>query len=70
VVGDGRGGWQDRTVEMRVPPMVNRDGTPRSLIAQQPYPFIGTGFSEGMQERITTGREIKAMRAADTAAQA
>jgi hypothetical protein len=63
--GDGRGGWHDVMVPLCVPPLTNRDGTPRSAIAQARYPWIGTWFSAALQERITAGREIKAMREAD-----
>lgn len=48
---------------MRVPPAVNRDGTPRN----SPFVFVGTWFSDALQERIDTATGIKAMRAADIA---
>ncbi len=65
MTGDGRGGWHEVMLAMRVPPLVNRDGTPRSIIAQQRYPYVGTWVSEALQTRITAGKEIKAMRLAD-----
>lgn len=48
---------------MRVPPAVNRDGTPRN----SPFVFVGTWFSDTFQERIDTATGIKAMRSADIA---
>lgn len=55
--------WQERIVAMRVPPAVNRDGAPRN----SPFVFVGSWFSDALQERIDTAKAIKAMRAADIA---
>jgi hypothetical protein len=62
-IPDGTLRFDTRFIPMRLPPAINKNGSKRC----SPYSHIGTWFSEALQERITVGREIKAMKAAAAA---